>query len=83
MKVWVSFKRVHSGNGGEYLSNNFWDLFIQNSIKHEFTSPYSPRQNGTAERNWRTLFDMARSMLQESNLPKYLWTYAAMDTTYV
>ena len=33
-------KHVCSDNGGEYLSKDFWDLLIQNSIKHSFTSPY-------------------------------------------
>ena len=65
------------------LSKGFRDLLIQNSFKHEFTSPYSPRQNGTRERNWSTLFDPSRSMLLESNLPKYLWAYAVMSTTSV
>ena len=65
------------------LSKGFRDLLIQNSFKHEFTSPYSPRQNGTRERNWSTLFDPSRSMLLESNLPKYLWAYAVMSTTCV
>ena len=47
---------IRSDNGGEYLSKEFRELLIKNCIKHELTSPYSPHQNGTAERNWRTLF---------------------------
>ena len=39
---------------------------------------YSPRQNGTAERNWQILFEMARCMVIENSLPKSLWTYAVM-----
>ena len=35
--------------GGEYLSKDFWDLIIQSPAKHEFTSPYSSHQNGTAK----------------------------------
>ena len=45
--------------------------------------PYSPHQNGTAERNWRTLFEMARSMVIENNLPKSLWTYAVMTAAVI
>ena len=51
-------------------------------IKHQTSAPHSPHQNGTAERAWRTLFDMARCMLIESGLPKCLWTYAVMCSVY-
>lgn len=52
-------------------------------IKHEFSAPYSPHQNGTAERNWRTLFDMARCLLIEADLPKFLWSYAVRASAYI
>jgi Integrase core domain. len=58
-------------------------MLTRRNIKHELTSPYSPHQNGTSERNWRTLFEMARSLLIDSGLPKYLWTYALMTATHI
>ena len=76
-------KRVRSDNGGEYISTEFKEILLKHSIKHELSAPYSPHQNGTAERNWRTLFEMARGMLIESGLPKFLWTYAVMAATYI
>eukprot|EP00794_Sanderia_malayensis_P020864 gene20864-22916_t len=48
----------------------------RNGIKHEKRASYYPHQTGTAERSWRTLFEMARSLLLEAKLPKYLLTYA-------
>ena len=76
-------KQKSDDNGVKYLSKEFRETLIKNCINHELTSPYSPHQNGTAERNWCTLFDMARSMLLEANLPKYLWTYAVMNATHI
>ena len=76
-------ERIRSDNGGEYISNDFKALLLKNKIKHELSSPYSPHQNGTSERNWRTLFDMAQSMLIESKMPKYLWTHALLTAAYV
>jgi len=58
-------KRVRSDNGGEFTSAEFSDLLVNNQIKHEKSAPYSPHQNGTAERSWRTLFEMGRSLLQD------------------
>ena len=52
-------------------------------IKHETSAPYSPHQNGTVERAWQTLFNMARCLLLEAKLPKYLWTYAVMTSVYI
>ena len=76
-------KRLRTDNGGEFVSKEFEAVLVQNNIRHEFCAPYSPHQNGTAERNWRTLFDIARSMLIESKLPKYLWTYAVQTAAHI
>ena len=75
--------RIRSDNGGEFISHDFEDVLIENQIRHEFSKPYSPHQNGTAERNWRTLFEMARSMLIDSNLPRFLWAYAIMAAAHI
>ena len=52
-------------------------------MNHQKTSPYSPHQNGTIERAWRTIFEMARCILKEANLPKYIWSYTIMSLTYI
>ena len=35
--------------------------------------PGTPKQNGVVERRNRTLIDMVRRMMSNSNLPKFLW----------
>lgn len=77
-----SVKRLRSDEGTEFTSNAFETLLVENKIKHEMSAPYSPHQNGTVERCWRSLFEMARCLLIESNLPKFLWTYAVMASAY-
>ena len=76
-------KRLRSDNGGEFISERFKALLNENKIKHEMSAPYSPHQNGTAERHWRTLFEMGRCMLIEANLCKSLWPYAVMQAAYI
>ena len=49
----------------------------------KLSCPYSAHQNGTAERGWRTLFEMGRCLLLESGLPKPFWTYAVMAAVYI
>ena len=76
-------KRLRSDNGTEFTSKEFQALMMENMIRHEKSAPHSPHQNGTAERNWRTLFEMARCLLLEAKLPKDLWTYAVLSATYI
>lgn len=76
-------KRLRSDNGTEFISEEYQSLLRDNAIKHERSAPYSPHQNGTAERNWRTLFEMVRCMLIESGLPKELWPYAARTAAVI
>ena len=76
-------KKMRTDNGGEYVSQVFKGILVENKIKLETSSPYSPHQNGTAERGWRTVFNMARCLLSESKLPKSFWTYAVMTSVYV
>jgi len=45
--------------------------------------PGSLNQNVVAERRDRTLLDMVRSMLNNSNLPKSLWAEALKTILYI
>ena len=59
-------------NGKEFTCSGYESLLVQNKVRHEFSAPYSPHLNDTVEREWRTVFDMARCMLIEANLSKFL-----------
>jgi transposase InsO family protein len=45
-------------------------------IKHEFSAPYTPQQNGVVERKNRTLIDMTRKMLGEYKTLERFWSEA-------
>lgn len=77
-----SVKTLRTDNGTEYTSNEFKSLMVKNKIRQEFSAPYSPHQNGTAERSWRSLFDMARCFIIQADLPKKLWNYAVRNASY-
>lgn len=76
-------KCIRSDNGTEFMSRDFQTLLTRNKIRHETSAPYSPHQNGTAERGWRTLYEMSRCLLIESELPDELWNYAMQTSAYV
>lgn len=76
-------KCIRSDNGTEFTNKDFKALLTKNGIKHETSAPYSPHQNGTAERGWRTLYEMGRCMLLDSKLPDTLWNHAVQTAAYV
>ena len=78
-----SIRRIRSDNGTEFTCKEFRSLLIRNQIKHETSAPYSPHQNGTVKRGWRSLFEMARCMLLEAQLSKELWANAVMASAYI
>ena len=76
-------KTLRSDNGGEYTSKEFVEYFKREGMRHEFTIPKTPEQNGVAERMNRTLEECVRSMLSESNLPKSFWAESISTATYL
>ncbi|GJW82155.1 retrovirus-related pol polyprotein from transposon TNT 1-94 [Tanacetum coccineum] len=75
-------KVVRSDRGGEYVYL-FAEFCSQHGIRHEFTAPYSPQQNGIAERKNHTLKEMANAMLINSGLNQNTWGEAILSTTYL
>ncbi|GJZ68075.1 retrovirus-related pol polyprotein from transposon TNT 1-94 [Tanacetum coccineum] len=58
---------------------NFCD---EKGISQNFSSPYTPEQNGVAERKNRTLIEAARTMLSVSVFSKQYWTEAVATACY-
>ncbi|CAI7889197.1 unnamed protein product [Closterium sp. NIES-54] len=52
---------LRSDRGGEFLGKEFTDFIDGKSIVHDLTCPYTPQQNGMAEREMRTAVDLERS----------------------
>jgi len=52
-------------------------------IELETTAPYTPEQNGRAERDMRTIVKSARSMLYARDVPLYLWAEAVNTAVYI
>jgi transposase InsO family protein len=53
-------KRIKCDNGGEYKNNALRKWCNNKGIVIEFTIPYSPQLNGTAERINRTIMEKER-----------------------
>jgi hypothetical protein len=75
-------KVIRCDNAGEYeaLART---LEQKNGVSVEFTTSYTPEQNGVAERLNRTLTTKIRAMLMEAGLPQWLWGEAAYTACYI
>ena len=76
-------KTIRSDNGGEYINAPFQHFLRQHGIRHQVTAPYTPQQNGIAERFNRTVVEMGRTMLHSANLPYTFWAEAVNTATYI
>ena len=56
-------KVLRTDNGGEFCSKEFEEFCKKCGIAWQKTTPYTPEQNGVAERMNKTLMERARSML--------------------
>jgi transposase InsO family protein len=69
-------KKIRSDNDTEFKNTQVEDFLDEEGIKLEFSAPYTPQQNGVAERENRTLIEMARTMLDEYKTSNQFWVEA-------
>ena len=74
---------IRSDHGGEFENQVFETFCEKHGIEHNFSAPRTPQQNGVVERKNRSLEELARTMLNETNLPKYFWADAVNTASYV
>ncbi|PLW55770.1 hypothetical protein PCANC_01615 [Puccinia coronata f. sp. avenae] len=77
-------KKLITDGGGEFINKAFAELLDSSGIQHNVSPPYTPQHNGMAERANKTIINMARCMLSQSNLAKEWWGEAvctAMSVT--
>ena len=72
-----------SDGAQEYKTRGFNELCRKNGIRHEYSAPYTPQENGKIERVLGSVTEMARCMLETAGLLKQLWPYALATSFYV
>ncbi|CAI7749407.1 unnamed protein product [Closterium sp. NIES-53] len=73
MDVWGP-TRVHRGR--EFSSDLLRAFCRAEGIRHTFTLPASPQQNGIAERRIGMVMDVARTSMINAAAPHFLWPFA-------
>jgi hypothetical protein len=78
----LRIKKIRSDNGTEFKNSQIKGFLVEEGIKHEFSSPYTPQQNDIVERKNRTLLDMVRTMLNEYKTLDRFWAEAINTACY-
>jgi transposase InsO family protein len=74
-------KKIRSDYITEFKNTKVKDFLDKEVIKHVL-APYTPQQNGMAERKNHTLIEMARIMLDEYRISDRFWTEAINTTCH-
>lgn len=69
-KMNLKVTSIYSDHGGEF-ENLLFVKYCEKGIKHKFSVPRTPQQNGVVKYKYRILEELSRTMLNEGNLPKY------------
>jgi len=75
-----SVKRLHSGNGGEYVTLELQFFLRKQEIIHETSTLYIYQQNSCAEQLNCTLLEKTQSMQLEACLLYSWWKFAIAAT---
>ncbi len=76
-------KSVRTDCGTEYVNAGLRSYFESKGIIHQKSAPYTPQQNGRAERLNRVLLERVRAMLEQSQMKKSLWPEAVQTANYI
>ena len=75
-------KVVRSDRGIECTNRLFIQYLAEQHIRQKLTTPYTPEQNGAAERDNRTIMEAVHSMLHSSNVHIRFWAEVVHTAVY-
>lgn len=74
---------LQTDGGVEFINNKMRQHLIDHGIHHRISCPYTPEQNGIAERKHRHLIELGLSMMFYCHLPLKYWVEAFYIASYV
>ena len=75
--------QIFKRDGERTLGRAYKKWIKKKGIKEEISAPYTPEQNGAAERSGGVLIAKARAMRIEGNLPEDLWPEVFKSAAYI
>jgi hypothetical protein len=78
-----TIRAIRRDNGSEFKNSHFETFCHDLGLECQFSSSYTPPQNGVVERKNKTLCEMARTMLDEHRTPRRFWAEVVNTACYV
>lgn len=69
--------------GGEYVGGDFQEFLNEKGIVHAKSPANTPQRQGKSERLNKILFDAARAMIKERQMPRRFWGLAVLYAAYI
>ncbi|KAD6795087.1 hypothetical protein E3N88_05983 [Mikania micrantha] len=76
-------KVFQSDGGTEFVNHRVRKLFEQNGTLHRLSCPYTPQQNGRAERKHRHIIETGLAMMFNAQMPSAYWVDAFSSAMYI
>ncbi|KAI3507180.1 hypothetical protein L1887_22027 [Cichorium endivia] len=76
-------KVFQSDGGAEFLNHHVRDTLNSNGTLHRVSCPYTPQQNGRAERKHRHIVETGLAMLFTAHVSPDYWVHAFSSAVYV
>lgn len=76
-------KGFRCDGGKEFVNKLVSELLASRGIRQLVSCPYTPQQDGVAERENRTIVESATTMIQSKGMPKHMWAEASNTAAYV
>ncbi|PKU87515.1 Retrovirus-related Pol polyprotein from transposon TNT 1-94 [Dendrobium catenatum] len=78
-----SVQVTRTDGGTEFVNHQFTSFLRSKGIQHQLSCPYTPEQNGVAERKHRHLIETARTLLHTASMPSNYWPDAVLTAAYL
>lgn len=76
-------KTFQSDGGTEFVNQAVRTIFEENGTFHRYSCPYTPQQNGRAERKHHHIVETGLAMLFNAHVPAQYWVDAFTSATYI
>lgn len=73
-------KTIRTDNGPEFALHTFYN---EKGIVLQTSCVETPQQNARVERKHQFILNIARELMRQSSLPKYLWNYAVQHAVFL
>ena len=79
----TEIKGFWTDNARDFCNIDLNEFFESQGIRHETSCPYTPQQNGLAERKIGDIMNKCRTLMIAANMPRSLWGFGVLTVVYL